>query len=157
MSSPSMPNDRAFPGPGSELGVRWRTSRHARRLLTLALAGVFVATLARRPEFAGLAAPALLLLAAGQGQRRLVTLRVKVRASAGRAFEGEVVAVDVAADLGSRAGDFAVRWTLHPGREIDPVGATDAAGRTTRFTVTPQHWAGGSSAPWTSCCATAGG
>jgi uncharacterized protein (DUF58 family) len=53
-----------------ELSVRWRSSRHARRLLTLALAGLFIATIARRPEFAGLTAPALLLLAAGRSQRR---------------------------------------------------------------------------------------
>ena len=43
--------------------VRWRLSGHARRLLTLALAGLLLAVLTRRPEFAGLAAPALLLLA----------------------------------------------------------------------------------------------
>jgi uncharacterized protein (DUF58 family) len=140
MSSPVRPNDQALRGPAAGIEVRWRSSRHARRLLTLALAGVFVATLARRPEFAGLAAPALLLLAAGQGPGRLARVVVKVRPSAGRVFEGEVVAVDVAADLGSRAADFAVRWTLHPGREVDPVGATAADGRTARFTVTPQHW-----------------
>ena len=140
MSSPVRPNDEALRGPAAGIEVQWRSSRHARRLLTLALAGVFVATLARRPEFAGLAAPALLLLAAGQGPGRLARVVVKVRPSAGRVFEGEVVAVDVAADLGSRAADFAVRWTLHPGREVDPVGATAADGRTARFTVTPQHW-----------------
>ena len=140
MSSPVRPNDEALRGPAAGIEVQWRSSRHARRLLTLALAGVFVATLARRPEFAGLAAPALLLLAAGQGPGRLARVVVKVRPSAGRVFEGEVVAVDVAADLGSRAADLAVRWTLHPGREVDPVGATAADGRTARFTVTPQHW-----------------
>jgi uncharacterized protein (DUF58 family) len=140
MSSPSMPNDQGLRGPGPGLEVQWRSSRHARRLLTLALAGVFIATLARRPEFAGLAAPALLLLAAGQRQRRLARVRVKVRPSASRVFEREVVAIDVAADLGSLPDGFAVRWTLHPGREVDPVGATAADGRTARFTVTPQHW-----------------
>src|SRR4051794_9135728 len=45
-----------------EVEVRWRLSRHARRLLTLALAAMLLAVLNRRPELAGLAAPALLLL-----------------------------------------------------------------------------------------------
>ena len=64
MSSSIDQNDRLLRAPGHELELYWRSSRHARRLLTLAVAGVFVALLARRPEFAGVAAPALLLLAA---------------------------------------------------------------------------------------------
>ena len=58
-----IPNGPGSPAVGNDLELRWRTSRHARRLLTLGLAGLFIAVLARRPEFAGLAAPALLLLA----------------------------------------------------------------------------------------------
>ncbi len=58
-----IPNEPGLPAPGTELELRWRSSRHARRLLTLGLFGLFVATLAGRPEFAGVAAPALLLLA----------------------------------------------------------------------------------------------
>ena len=49
-------------GPVQQVEVRWRPSRHARRLLTLALAGLLLATLTRRPELVGVAAPALLLL-----------------------------------------------------------------------------------------------
>ena len=52
-------------GPVQQVEVRWRPSRHARRLLTLALAGLLLATLTRRPELVGVAAPALLLLGAG--------------------------------------------------------------------------------------------
>ena len=65
-----MPNDPGRRAAGTAVSVRWRSSRHARRLLTLGLFGVFIATITRRPEFAGLAAPALLLLAAGRIQRR---------------------------------------------------------------------------------------
>ena len=65
-----IPNGPTSPAAGTELELHWRSSRHARRLLTLGMAGLFIAVLARRPEFAGLAAPALLLLAAGRVQRR---------------------------------------------------------------------------------------
>ena len=60
-----MPNEAGSSASGTDLELRWRSSRYARRLLTLGLAGLFAAVLARRPEFAGLAAPALLLLVAG--------------------------------------------------------------------------------------------
>jgi len=49
--------------------VRWRLSAHGRRLLTLALTGLVVAIITRRPEFIALAAPALLLLASRQPDR----------------------------------------------------------------------------------------
>lgn len=49
-------------GPRRELPIRWQLSGHARRLVTLACAGLFFAVITRRAEFAGLAAPALLLL-----------------------------------------------------------------------------------------------
>src|ERR1700749_779720 len=116
-------------GPGSsaaatELELRWRSSRHARRLLTLGLAGLFIAVLARRPEFAGLAAPALLLLAAGRAPRRAARAtraagrarrrppRITVRAkpTTRRVFEGERLAVDLAAEV---TGEGSVHWRLH--------------------------------------------
>jgi hypothetical protein len=54
--------------------VRWTLSRHAGRLVTLALAGLVIAVISGRPEFAGAAAPAVLLLAAwlpsGPAERR---------------------------------------------------------------------------------------
>ena len=43
-------------GPVQQVEVRWRPSRHARRLLTLALAALLLATLTRRPELVGVAA-----------------------------------------------------------------------------------------------------
>jgi uncharacterized protein (DUF58 family) len=122
---------------GSEFGLRWRSSRHAHRLLTLGLAGLFVAIVARRPEFAGLAAPALLLLAAGRGQRRPSRISVRVRPSAQRTFEGELVTVDLTVEGQNACG---VRWTLHPGREIEIQGPASAEGPKARFTFSPQRW-----------------
>ena len=141
MSSPDIPNGAALPVAVTELELSWRSSRHARRLLTLGLSGLFVAALAGRPEFAGLAAPALLLLAAGRARRRPPRISVRIRPSTRRAFEDERVAVDVTAE---GAGECSVHWRLHPGREIAPVGApvggTAADGPRARFVVTPERW-----------------
>lgn len=120
MSSSLIPN-----GPG-EPGLRWGLSRHARRLLTLALAGMLIAMLAGRPEFAGAAAPALLLLAAGRG-RHPAGARVRAGLSASRVVEGELVAIDAELQADGLE-DYSVRWTLHPGPEIEPAGAATAAG-----------------------------
>ena len=98
---------------------------------------MFIATIARRPEFAGLAAPALLLLAAGRGQRRPPRISLRVRPGARRAIEGELIALDVAA---GGYGECDVTWTLHPGPEIEPAGATTAEGPQARFTFTPRRW-----------------
>ena len=136
-----IPNGPTSPAAGTELELHWRSSRHARRLLTLGMAGLFIAVLARRPEFAGLAAPALLLLAAGRVQRRPPRVAVAARPSTMRVFEGERLAVDVAVRLtGEGAGECAVRWRLHPGLEIAPAGAAAADGRRARFVVTPERW-----------------
>ena len=131
------PNEPGPRAPGTELELVWRSSRHARRLLTLALFGLFVATVARRPEFAGVAAPALLLLAAGRIQRRPPRIVVRLRRSSRRGFEGELMALVVTAD---GLGDCDARWRLHPGQEIEPVGATAATGPEVRFTFSPERW-----------------
>ena len=132
-----IPNGPTSPAAGTELELRWRSSRHTRRLLTLGLTGLFIAILARRPEFAGLAAPALLLLAAGRARRRPPRITVRAKPTTRRVFEGERLAVDVAAD---DADEGSVRWRLHPGPEVAPVGATAADGRQARFVVTPERW-----------------
>ncbi len=135
-----LPNDPGRRAAGTGAAVRWRSSRHARRLLTLGLFGVFIATITRRPEFAGLAAPALLLLAAGRIQRRPPRITVQGQPSTRRAFEDELVALDVAA---LDAGDCTVRWLLHPGQEIEiwgPAGAVTADGPAARFIVSPHRW-----------------
>jgi uncharacterized protein (DUF58 family) len=137
MSTPEPPNGSALDLLGHPVELGWRSSRHARRLLTLGLAGVFIAVLTRRPEFAGVAAPALLLLAAGRVQRRPPRVIVRVGLSSGRAFEGESVVVRL---LVEGHGDAYIRWTLHPGLVIDPVDGTVADGPDARFTISPERW-----------------
>src|SRR5437660_1497936 len=100
-----IPNGPGSPAAGNDLELRWRSSRHARRLLTLGLAGLFIAILSRRPEFAGLAAPALLLLAAGRARRRPVRVTVRAKPTTRRAFAAErsqdvVLLVDSTSDVG---------------------------------------------------------
>ena len=139
---PSMePNEPASRPAGTELALSWRSSRHARRLLTLGLFGLFLATLTRRPEFAGVAAPALLLLAAGRIQRRPPRVTVRAGPSSRRGFEGELMALDVAADIPGEGRDGGqVRWTWHPGLAVAPAGPTAAGGPQARFTFTPERW-----------------
>jgi uncharacterized protein (DUF58 family) len=137
MSASLVPDDPLLSVPAHEFELHWRSSRHARRLLTLSLAGVAIALIARRPEFAGAAAPALLLLAAGQAPRRPARIIVQVGLSAGRAFEGEAVALDVRAE---GQGDRHVRWTLYPGSEINPGDVTAADGAQARFTLAAERW-----------------
>jgi uncharacterized protein (DUF58 family) len=123
--------------PGHEFELHWRSSRHARRLLTLSLGGVVIALIARRPEFAGVAAPALLLLAAGRVRRRPARIVVQVSLSAGQAFEREAVVLDVRAE---GHGDRQIRWTLYPGAEINLGDVTAADGAQARFILAAERW-----------------
>jgi uncharacterized protein (DUF58 family) len=158
-------------GPSSqvradEIDVRWRPSRHARRLLTLAAGGLLLAVVFRRPELAGLAAPALLLLGAGRGTSGGLPGRLVVRVglTATRIYEGEPAAVDVVvsgADETAGAAGAAgapvtpgaagaagaasparldARWALEPGRGVEPGSATAVNGRAARFTFTIDRW-----------------
>jgi uncharacterized protein (DUF58 family) len=123
--------------------VRWTLSRHAQRLLTLAVIAVAIAVITRRVEFVGLAAPALLLLGAGRPSRP-ATVAVRVRPTATRLHEDEHAAVDVALDTSvpqaAGRGAHEVRWILHPGRGIDAAGGTSVLGDTARFTFTVPRW-----------------
>ena len=71
----------------------------------------------------------------GAAQRRPPRITVRAQPSTRRAFEGELLAVDVTIE---GQGECSVRWRLHPGREIAPVGATAADGPQARFTFTPR-------------------
>ena len=82
----------------------------------------------------GLAAPALLLLAAGRIQRRPPRIVVRARPSSRRGFQDEVMALDVSA---GGQDDCDVRWTLHPGREIAPV--RQGRGRRAGRPASPPH------------------
>jgi uncharacterized protein (DUF58 family) len=137
MSASLVPDDPLLRVPAHELELVWRSSRHARRLLTLSVAGALIALLAGRPEFAGVAAPPLLLLAAGRAQQRPARICLRVRLSAGRTFEGEAVTLEVRAE---GHDGWHVRWVLYPGAEIDPGGVTAAEGAQARFTLVAERW-----------------
>jgi uncharacterized protein (DUF58 family) len=145
----------SFPVRADQIDVRWRPSRHARRLLTLAAAGLLLAVVTRRPELAGLAAPALLLLGAGRATRGGLPGRLTVRVglTSTRIYEGEPAAVDVvvsdldppdvAALNGAEAAGVArcdASWALEPGRGIEPGSATAANGQGARFTFAIDRW-----------------
>jgi uncharacterized protein (DUF58 family) len=131
-------------GPVQEVEVRWRPSRHARRLLTLALAGLLLATLTRRPEFVGVAAPALLLLGAalpGRAGRpghpgRPARLAVRVGLASSRLYEEELTTVDLAVD----DTRFDTRWLFEAGRGVEPASATAVNGAAARFEFTVPRW-----------------
>jgi uncharacterized protein (DUF58 family) len=107
------------------LELDWTVSRHARRLFDLALAGLALAVVTRRPELVAVAAPALVLLFVWRGPRPRV-IEVSVRPSATRAYEGEQIAFEVTV---SGQGDHAVELVLHPTDGARAVrGADRAAG-----------------------------
>jgi uncharacterized protein (DUF58 family) len=94
--------------------VRWGLSGHARRLVTLALAGLIIAVVTRRAEFAGLTAPALLILATWRSDRA-PELNARVRLEQATVVEGAEVIVTVEID---GHGDFDVRLAVEPGDHI---------------------------------------
>jgi uncharacterized protein (DUF58 family) len=125
--------------------VTWALSPHARRLLTLALAGLLIAVITRRAEFAGLAAPALLLLASWRADHP-ATLSVLLRHPGRQVVEGEHVAVGVC--LGGQ-GDYSAELAIVPadtitaGRAVTltaPGGPADANVRTARLLFRPERW-----------------
>jgi uncharacterized protein (DUF58 family) len=129
----------------NETDVRWRPSRHARRLLTLAAAGLLLAVVTRRPELAGLAGPALLLLGAGRATRGELPGRLGVRVglTATRIYEGEPAAVDVAVHDVEEPGktvSYDARWELTAGKGIEPGSAIAVNGQAARFTFAVDRW-----------------
>jgi uncharacterized protein (DUF58 family) len=128
-----------------EVPVRWRLSRHSRRLLTLAIAGLLLAVLNRRPELVGVAAPALLLLGAGglrAGGSRPPRAVVRISPGSARLFEGEPAWLDLA--VGDLVGGYDLRWDFHPGKGIEPASAvtvtSGSAGGAARFAFTVPRW-----------------
>jgi uncharacterized protein (DUF58 family) len=75
--------------------IRWTLSAHTRRLLTLGIGGLVAAVVTGRPEFAGLAAPALLLLATWPA-RRPGSMNVRLVSPSQEVVEGESVPFRVA-------------------------------------------------------------
>lgn len=125
------------PGTPVEVPLHWSVSAHARRLLYLALAGLVVAVVARRPEFVGVAAPALVLLCAGRGPRP-GTVRVTVRLSARRIYEGEQVALHLSVQGHE---DHSVELLVHPADGMQAVrGADRAAAGTATLALEAERW-----------------
>src|SRR5215469_14977036 len=119
-------------GRQHELPIAWQLSSHARRLTTLAVAGLVIAVITRRAEFAGLAAPALLLLVSRQSDHPR-TLGVEMIASAPVMTEGQqaVVLVRLTGPADGSAGGSALagqaRVRLHPAAWI-AVGQNELGG-----------------------------
>ncbi len=103
--------------PATALALSWRISGHARRLLTLAVAALAIAVGTGRPEFAGLAAPAVLLLAAGRRDRP-AQVQVTAGLTATRLIEGERAAVRLAVH---GADGYTVHLVLRPAFAIVPL------------------------------------
>jgi uncharacterized protein (DUF58 family) len=123
-------------GERCEAELRWRLSPHARRLATLGLAGLVIALISGRPEFAGVAAPALLLLAARRAAQP-ARIAVRVRLGAARSYEGEECTLDVEV---TGQGDHDVELMLRPGEAIEPTAATSVTGSRARFAFTSSYW-----------------
>jgi uncharacterized protein (DUF58 family) len=112
--------------PDREVQPRWRVSAHALRLTTLALAALIIAVITRRPEFAGVAAPAVLLLAARRPERP-ARIGLSVRPSARTVVEGEEAGLAVAV---TGHGDHSADLLVYPRFAIEPgPGGSPQAGR----------------------------
>jgi uncharacterized protein (DUF58 family) len=99
-----------------QVRLAWSLSAHAQRLITLALAGLVIAVITRRPEFAGVAAPAVLLLAVRRPER---PGRVDVNASPSgtKLTEGEQAELRVTV---TGQGDHSVDLLMHPRFAVVP-------------------------------------
>jgi uncharacterized protein (DUF58 family) len=130
--------DRTVAG-GTVKPVRWSLSPHARRLLTLALAGLVIAIISRRPEFAGAAAPAVLLLA-GWPVRRPAAVTVTATVTAQQLVEGEQ-AVVVARVSGQ--GGYRVQATIVAAPAFSagaPAARADAGAGPLRVPFQAEQW-----------------
>ncbi len=95
--------------------VSWSVSAHARRLLTLALAGLAVAVLTQRAAFAAAAAPAVVLLTAWRRDRP-ERIRVLLRPTTLRVHENEQAAIHA---MIAGTGDFTVDLLLRPAEAVE--------------------------------------
>jgi len=126
----------AGPAGTRQVRPRWSASTHAGRLITLALAGLIIALVTRRPEFAGVAAPAVLLLAARRPERP-GRVGVSVRTSATRLSEGESADLEVTV---TGYGDHSVALTVHPRYAVVPEPAPLSGGGASRLPFRVDRW-----------------
>ncbi len=122
-------------GPRHELPVSWQLSSHGRRLVTLTIAGLLIAVITRRPEFAGLAAPALLLLVVWS--RSPETAGIKFATGAELMTEGEPGAILIRV---SGLGDSLVSAYLHPAPFVIAGRGEAGAAGWIRLPFVPQRW-----------------
>jgi uncharacterized protein (DUF58 family) len=122
--------------------VTWLASEHARRLLTLAVAGLALAILTRRPEFAGLAAPALMLLATWRPDRP-AEIALRIDSPSVRIMEDDEVPVSV--ELRAAEGyatEFRIRpapdFTAGPGVALPAAAESDLM--SVRLSFRPERW-----------------
>jgi uncharacterized protein (DUF58 family) len=107
--------------PAAAAGTRrlrpaWSLSPHAMRLITLAVAGLIIAVLTRRPEFAGVAAPAVLLLAVRRPARP-ATITVTTHLSRSSVIENQRAELSVTL---AGQGDCVADVMLHPRYAVVP-------------------------------------
>ena len=124
------------PGQTRQVRPRWSASTHAGRLITLALADLIIALVTRRPEFAGVAAPAVLLLAARRPERP-GRVGVSVRTSATRLSEGESADLEVTV---TGYGDHSVALTVHPRYAVVPEPAPLSGRGASRLPFRVDRW-----------------
>lgn len=102
----------------------WSRSAHWGRLATLAVTALVIAIITGRPEFAGVAAPAVLLLAVRRPARP-GQIRVRPRLSAAAVTEGEEATLDVAV---SGCEEHSVQLAFQPRQAVVPHTADTAPG-----------------------------
>jgi uncharacterized protein (DUF58 family) len=107
----------------SQVRPVWSLSAHTGRLITLALTGLIIAVITRRPEFVAVAAPAVLLLTARR-PKRPERIGVSASPSAMRLSEDEQADLQVAV---TGYGDHSVDLIVHPRFAVVP-GTADGLG-----------------------------
>jgi uncharacterized protein (DUF58 family) len=119
------PASQAPPGSRpSRAPLAWSLSAHAQRLITLALTGLVIAVITRRPEFVGVAAPAVLLLAVRRPARP-ARIDVTASPSATKLTEGEQAELTVTV---TGQGEHTVDLLMHPRFAVVPGPAGGAGG-----------------------------
>jgi uncharacterized protein (DUF58 family) len=116
--------------------VHWDLSAHARRLVTLALAALIIAILTRRPEFAGIAAPAVLLLATWRIQRP-PTVRLRASLTDPTIIEGVQSVVGV--ELGG-LGETDAELVIEASEDVSSGSPVVITNGRTGLPFVPKRW-----------------
>ena len=132
--------DSSKPADLRQVPVHWSLSAHARRLLVLALAGVITAIVTGRPEFAGLAAPALVVLGTWRSDR---SGEVSLRTSVPSTSLVEGVETTVRAEFRGQS-DCEARLLIEPAESVSAGDAvivpSGPAARAAGLRLEPVRW-----------------